>query len=157
MRDFHRNRTGIGKLAAAVLLKLFQFNGHFPRYHRVSPLRFWISLPSSSGLSRRIRSTKISTAAAADAIASRSARSSGSALLSAYCWQRRRELIDGLVDLLILIIHRLSVRAEKRITTEMPGELKHVEDKTGTLVRFRVVAGGGELVGSVAQWSLRHG
>ncbi|MEJ2389518.1 MAG: hypothetical protein P8Y27_20120, partial [Chromatiaceae bacterium] len=79
------------------------------------------------------------------------------ALLSAYCWQRRRELIDGLVDLLILIIHRLSVRAEKRITTEMPGELKHVEDKTGTLVRFRVVAGGGELVGSVAQWSLRHG
>jgi hypothetical protein len=62
-----------------------------------------------------------------------------------------------LVDLLILIIHRLSVRTEKRITTEMLGELKHVEDKTGTLVRFRVVAGGGELVGSVAQWSLRHG
>jgi hypothetical protein len=39
----------------------------------------------------------------------------------------------------------------------MLGELKHVEDKTGTLVRFCVVAGGGEFVGSMAQWSLHHG
>jgi hypothetical protein len=62
------------------------------------------------------------------------------ALLSAYCWQRRRELIDGLVDLLILLIHRLSVRAEKRITTEMLGELKPVEDKTGILFRIAEAA-----------------
>ncbi|MGA7981297.1 MAG: DUF4158 domain-containing protein, partial [Chromatiaceae bacterium] len=62
------------------------------------------------------------------------------ALLSAYCWQRRRELIDGLTDLLIQIIHRLSVRAEKRITTEMVGELQHVEDKTGILFRIAEAA-----------------
>jgi hypothetical protein len=31
------NRTGMGKLAVAVLLKFFQFNGRFPRYHRDAP------------------------------------------------------------------------------------------------------------------------
>jgi hypothetical protein len=31
------NRTGTGKLAAAVLLKFFQFSGRFPRYHRDVP------------------------------------------------------------------------------------------------------------------------
>jgi len=31
------NRTGTGKLAAAVLTKFFQFNGRFPRYHRNIP------------------------------------------------------------------------------------------------------------------------
>jgi TnpA family transposase len=62
------------------------------------------------------------------------------ALLTAYCYQRRRELIDGLLDLLIQIVHRLSVRAEKRISTEMVGELKHVGDKTGILFRIAEAA-----------------
>jgi hypothetical protein len=35
-------------------------------------------------------------------------------LLAAFCWQRRQEIIDGLVDLLIQIVHRISVRAEKK-------------------------------------------
>ena len=62
------------------------------------------------------------------------------ALLTAYCYQRRRELTDGLLDLLIQIVHRLSVRAEKRISTEMVGELKHVGDKTGILFRIAEAA-----------------
>lgn len=62
------------------------------------------------------------------------------ALLSAYCWQRRRELIDSLVDLLIQVVHRLSVRAEKRTATEMVGELRHVEDKAGILFRIAEAA-----------------
>ena len=57
-------------------------------------------------------------------------------LLSAFCWQRRREITDGLVDLLIQIVHRISVRAEKRVIAEMVGELQRVEDKTGLLFRI---------------------
>ena len=57
-------------------------------------------------------------------------------LLSAFCWQRRREITDGLVDLLIQIVHRISVRAEKRVIAEMVGELQRVEGKTGLLFRI---------------------
>src|SRR5215831_20168432 len=38
--------------------------------------------------------------------------------LAAFCWQRRQEIIDGLVDLLIQIVHRISVRAEKKVVDE---------------------------------------
>ena len=56
-------------------------------------------------------------------------------LLSAFCWQRRRKITDGLVDLLIQIVHRVSVRAEKRVTAEMVGELQRVEGKTDFVSR----------------------
>ncbi len=36
-------------------------------------------------------------------------------LLAAFCWQRRREIIDTLVDLLIDLIHRLGIRAEHKV------------------------------------------
>lgn len=61
-------------------------------------------------------------------------------LLSAFCWQRRQEIADGMVDLLIQIVHRISVRAEKRITAEMVGELQRVEGKTGMLFRIAEAA-----------------
>jgi TnpA family transposase len=32
--------------------------------------------------------------------------------LAAFCWQRRQDIIDGLVDLLVLVIHRIGVRAD---------------------------------------------
>jgi hypothetical protein len=44
-------------------------------------------------------------------------------LLAAFCWQRRQEIIDGLVDLLIQIVHRISVRAEKKVVDELLGDL----------------------------------
>jgi len=61
-------------------------------------------------------------------------------LLSAFCWQRRREITDGLVDLLIQVVHRLSVRAEKRITAAMIGELQRVDGKTALLFRIAEAA-----------------
>jgi TnpA family transposase len=61
-------------------------------------------------------------------------------LLSAFCWQRRKEITDGLVDLLIQIVHRISVRAEKSVTAEMIGELQRVEGKTGLLFRIAEAA-----------------
>ena len=46
-------------------------------------------------------------------------------LLAAFCWQRRQEIIDGLVDLLIQIVHRISVRAEKKVVDELLGSHYH--------------------------------
>lgn len=50
--------------------------------------------------------------------------------------QRRREIADGLVDLLIQIVHRIGVRAEQRVAAELVGEIHKVEDKTGLLFRI---------------------
>ena len=41
------------------------------------------------------------------------------ALLAAFCWQRRHELLDTLIDLLLLIIHKIGTRAEKRVDKEL--------------------------------------
>ena len=38
------------------------------------------------------------------------------ALVTIFCWQRKKEIIDGLIDLLIQIIHRIAVRAEKKLS-----------------------------------------
>lgn len=50
-------------------------------------------------------------------------------LLAALCWQRRRAIADGLVDLLIQVVHRIGLRAEQRVATELVGEIDEVQDK----------------------------
>ncbi|MEJ2388905.1 MAG: Tn3 family transposase [Chromatiaceae bacterium] len=61
-------------------------------------------------------------------------------LLAAFCWQRRREIADGLVDLLIQVVHRIGVRAKQRVTAELVGEIQRVEDKTALLFRIAEAA-----------------
>lgn len=39
------------------------------------------------------------------------------------CWTRQAELVDGLVELLIGLIHRINARAERRVEKELIGEL----------------------------------
>ena len=56
--------------------------------------------------------------------------------LAAFCWQRRQEIIDGLVDLLIQIVHRISVRAEKKVVDELLGDLQKVHGKTTLLFKM---------------------
>ncbi len=62
------------------------------------------------------------------------------ALLATFCWQRRREIIDSLMDLLIQIIHRISVRAEKKVYAEMIGDLDKVDGKNRLLFRLAEAA-----------------
>jgi hypothetical protein len=57
-------------------------------------------------------------------------------LLAAFCWQRRQEIIDGLVDLLILVIHRISVRAERKVVKELLQDLERVDGKTTLLYKL---------------------
>lgn len=61
-------------------------------------------------------------------------------LLAAFCWQRRQEFIDGLVDLLIQIVHRISVRAEKKVVDELLGDLQKVHGKTTLLFKMAEAA-----------------
>ena len=46
-----------------------------------------------------------------------------STLLAAFCGQQQRAIIDGLVDLLIQIVHRVSVNAERKVITDIIGDL----------------------------------
>jgi hypothetical protein len=61
-------------------------------------------------------------------------------LLAAFCWQRRQEIIDGLIDLLIQIVHRISVRAEKKVVEELLGDLQKVHGKTTLLFKMAEAA-----------------
>ena len=50
-------------------------------------------------------------------------------LLAAFCWQRRQEIIDSLIDLLLLIVHKIGAKAEKHVTKELVEEIRRVEGK----------------------------
>ena len=54
-------------------------------------------------------------------------------LLAAFCWQRRREIIDVLVDLLIDLIHRMNIRAEHKVDKAVIQEIKRVRNKNRVL------------------------
>jgi hypothetical protein len=57
-------------------------------------------------------------------------------LLAALCWTRQAELVDGLVELLIGLIHRINARAERRVEKELIGEQVNVPGKRGIFTRL---------------------
>ncbi|MDQ2815211.1 MAG: DUF4158 domain-containing protein [Actinomycetota bacterium] len=57
-------------------------------------------------------------------------------LLAALCWTRQAELVDGLVELLTGLIHRINARAERRVEKELTGELANVPGKRGIFTRI---------------------
>jgi DNA-binding cell septation regulator SpoVG len=52
-------------------------------------------------------------------------------LLALLCWSRQAELVDGLVELLIGLIHTINARAERRVEKELISELTSVKGKQG--------------------------
>ena len=54
-------------------------------------------------------------------------------LLAALCWVRTAELTDGLVELLIGLVHKIDARAEHRVERELLAELHRVRGKEGIL------------------------
>lgn len=62
------------------------------------------------------------------------------AILSAFFWLRSQEITDNLVDLLIQIIHRISVRAEKKVEKEILNDLRRVSNKYGILFNMAQTA-----------------
>ncbi len=57
-------------------------------------------------------------------------------LLAALCFMRAQEITDGLVELLIQIVHKIDMRAEKRVEDEFANEFKRVANKEGILYRI---------------------
>ena len=58
-------------------------------------------------------------------------------LLAFWCAPREAEVVDGLVELLIQVTHRITVKAERRVIDELVEEAREVRGKAGIL--FRVV------------------
>ena len=58
-------------------------------------------------------------------------------LLASWCAPREAEIVDGLVELLIQVTHRITVKAERRVIDELVEEAREVRGKAGIL--FRVV------------------
>ena len=58
-------------------------------------------------------------------------------LLAFWCVPREAEVVDGLVELLIQVTHRITVKAERRVVDELVEEAREVRGKAGIL--FRVV------------------
>ena len=57
-------------------------------------------------------------------------------LLAALCWVRKAELADGLVDLLVQLVHKISVRAERKVEGELNSEFRRVHGKQGILFKL---------------------
>ena len=57
-------------------------------------------------------------------------------LLAAFCVQRSQEITDSLLDLLIQIIHRLHINAERKVDKQLVEEFKRVDDKPELLYRI---------------------
>jgi Domain of unknown function (DUF4158) len=56
-------------------------------------------------------------------------------LLVFYCVPREAEIVDGLIELVLEITHRITVRAESRVIEELLEEYRQVRGKTGILFR----------------------
>jgi len=61
-------------------------------------------------------------------------------LLAAYCWQRARELIDTLAEILSDTIQHIHVRAERRVERTLLRDLKRVTGKQGLLAAIAAAA-----------------
>jgi TnpA family transposase len=64
-------------------------------------------------------------------------------LVAAFCWQRSQEITDSLVELLVQIVHRIHVNAERRVDKQLIEEFKRVDGKP-------------RLLFEIAQASLEH-
>ncbi|SHK41876.1 DUF4158 domain-containing protein [Tepidibacter formicigenes] len=61
-------------------------------------------------------------------------------LLASFFYLRKMEIIDNIIELLILIIHRIGVRAERRVDKEIINDLKKVSGKTNILFKMAEIA-----------------
>lgn len=57
-------------------------------------------------------------------------------MVSMFCWRRQQQLIDSLIDLLLLVIHNLGARAEKRIDKRQFAAFKKVRSKARLLFKL---------------------
>ena len=57
-------------------------------------------------------------------------------MVAMFCWRRRQQLIDALIDLLLQVIHNLGTRAEKKIDKRQFAAFKKVRGKARLLFKL---------------------
>ncbi|KPC50971.1 Uncharacterized protein AC509_4332 [Pseudomonas amygdali pv. morsprunorum] len=57
-------------------------------------------------------------------------------MVAMFCWRRRQQLIDSLIDLLLQLIHNLGTRAEKKINKKQFAAFKKVRSKAKLLFQL---------------------
>jgi TnpA family transposase len=57
-------------------------------------------------------------------------------LMAAFCWQRSQEISDNLVELLVQIVHRIAINAERRVDKELLDDFKRVDNKPHLLYQI---------------------
>ena len=61
-------------------------------------------------------------------------------LAAAFCWERRQETIDGLIELLIQIVYKVQVNAEKKVIKELVNSVREVSGKKTMLFKIAEAA-----------------
>ena len=61
-------------------------------------------------------------------------------LAAAWLYRRRAQVIDGIVDLLIRVVHKIVTKAERRVEREQLADLRRVKGKTNLLFRMAEAA-----------------
>ena len=57
-------------------------------------------------------------------------------LVATFCVERQAEIIDGLADLLIQLVHKIGTNAEKRVVKELLGDMRAVHGKSRMLYQL---------------------
>lgn len=57
-------------------------------------------------------------------------------LVAAFCWQRSQEISDSLVELLVQIVHRIHINAERRVDKQLLEDFKRVDNKPHLLYQI---------------------
>ncbi len=61
-------------------------------------------------------------------------------LLTSFCFLRQQEIADNLVELLIHLVHKIGIKAEKHVEKQIIGEIKRVAGKQSLLFRLAETA-----------------
>jgi len=57
-------------------------------------------------------------------------------MVAMFCWRRRQQLTDALIEMLMLLIHNLGTRAEKKVDKKQFAAFKKVRGKARLLFRM---------------------
>jgi TnpA family transposase len=61
-------------------------------------------------------------------------------LTATFCFQRQHEIVDGLIDLLMQIIHKIDSKAEKKVEQQLLEDFRRVRGKSSLLFRLAEAA-----------------
>ncbi|MGD9153744.1 MAG: Tn3 family transposase [Gammaproteobacteria bacterium] len=62
------------------------------------------------------------------------------AMLAIFCYLRKREITDNLIELIIQTIHKISAKAEKRVVREFIADIQKINGKTNILYKVAVAS-----------------